>query len=375
MNGFKERLKRELREDVPFTNDVKRRLLQPKQQPRKNWRVAAVSVVACCLVVLLASTLLFPQQDALRFANSGKELLPIVEVADGEVIEPDTGYLLGEQWMFHGSPMVVDQDAPVTYGDYVAYYTPREIVVSTVLGLANDTVVMGDGLVTVDGTVLTVRGLGEKITAQIKKDPFKNPYYFYSWGEDKDFINETIEIAKDELVVYSNEEGHRLVKITEAQLIGKVTALYQTKQAAFQLLPEEQALYDAFKLDYNLERLRDVSPVVIVKMFLLSEMEKDFETYEALFTTVENNETREVKQYYETTRRVREEMFTRELNEMFMTPMLHCLEDATFEQETATKGWVKFFDSDGTETGLGMTKNEQGIWQPSFSRAIYFPLE
>ncbi|MER1987136.1 MAG: hypothetical protein ABS948_14720 [Solibacillus sp.] len=376
MNGFKDKLKRELRQDAPFTEDVKQRLLQPKQEkPKRNWRVAVVSAVACCLAVLLFSTVLFPQNDALRRANSGKELLPIVETTDGEVIEPETAHLLGEQWMLHFLPMVVEKGASVTYGDYVAYYTPTGIVVSTVLGLAQDTVRMEDGQVTVDETVLTVRGLGEKVGPVEKKDPFQNPYYFYSWGIDRPFINETIETVANELIVYSNEEGHRLRKITEAQLIGKVTAIYNTEQLAFHLTPDEQALYDAFKTDYNVEHLRDVSPVGFVKMFLLSEVEKDFETYEALFTTVEDHETREVKKYDEKTKRVREEMFTREVNELVIANTFNGLANAQFEQESETNGWVVFTNRDGTTTKAGMKKNEAGIWQPAFSRAVYFPLE
>lgn len=376
MNGFKDKLKHELRQDAPFTEDVKRRLLQPKQEkPKRNWRVAVVSIVACCLAVLLFSTVLFPQNDAIRLANNGKELLPIVEMTDEEVIQADTTHLLGEQWMLHFLPMIVDRDATVTYGDYVAYYTPNGIVVSTVLGLAQDTVTMEDGQVTVDDVVLTVRGLGEKIGPVEKKDPFKNPYYFYSWGIERPFINETIETEMDELIVYSNKDGHRLVNITEAQLIGKVTAIYNPEQLSFHLTPDEQAVYDAFKTDYDVEYLRYVSPVAVVKMFLLSEMEKDFETYEALFTTVEDSETLAVKKHDEKTRRVREEMLTREINELVIANTFNGLANAQFEQESETNGWVVFTNTDGTTTKAGVKKNEAGIWQPAFSRAVYFPLD
>ncbi|MER2190272.1 MAG: hypothetical protein ABS951_04870 [Solibacillus sp.] len=375
MNGFKDKLKRELRQDAPFTEDVKQRLLQPKQEkPKRNWRVAVVSAVACCLAVLLFSTVLFPQNDTLRRANSGKELLPIVETTDGEVIEPETAHLLGEQWMLHFLPMVVEKGASVTYGDYVAYYTPTGIVVSTVLGLAQDTVRMEDGQVTVDETVLTVHGLGEKVGPVEKKDPFQNPYYFYSWGIDRPFINETLETVADELIVYSNEEGHRLRKITEAQLVGKVTGI-QKVERTFYLTADEQRVFDAFKTDYHMEHLRDVSPVTIAKMFLLSDLERDYATYEALFTTVENHDTRETKQHYEKTKRVREEMFSQELNELVMAAVFNGVEQATFEEESDGTGWVKFTNRNGSQTGMGMMKNAQGIWQPAFGQILYFPLE
>ncbi|WP_336046365.1 hypothetical protein [Solibacillus ferritrahens] len=377
MKEFKNQLKRELQQDAPYTTELKQRLLQTKRKPKKrNWQVLSVSVAMCCLIGMIVLAQFSPSKSV-QTANEGTPLLPIIDVVNElEVIEPQKAYLLGEQWMLHGFPMVIDEDATITYGDYVAYYSPNGIVVSTVLGLANDTVTMDEGQIRVNGTILTVRGLGEKIGEGEKKDPLKNPYYFYEWGiKYTPFANETIDTAKDELLVYSNDDHQRLLKIKNAQLVGKVTAIQASDELALTLTPEEQAVYEAFKTDYELERLRAISPVTITKMFLLSEIEQDYETYEALFTNVESKDTLEVKQYYEKTKAVRQQLFTPELNRIMVVSGFNGLEQATFEVRSETEGWVVFTGENGLPAEVRMVKNEQGIWQPAFSRPIYFPLE
>ena len=116
---------------------------------------------------------------------------------------------------------------------------------------------------------------------------------------------------------------------------------------------------------------KNMTPQAITKMFLLSDIERDYETYEALFTTNSNEETESVRRYYEKTKIVRQELLTEEINRLIIANLFAGLENAEFEQQTATKGIVKFYSIEGSETELGMEKNAQGIWQPAFSRAIY----
>lgn len=377
MREFKNQLKQELQQDAPFTDELKRRLLQTKQKPiKRNWQLLSVSVAICCLIGILVFAQLSPQLKV-QTANEGNAILPIIEDVSGlVVIDPQKAYLLGEQWMLHGFPMVINPDATITYGDYVAYYTPKGIMVSTVLGLANDSVTMDEGQIRVNGTILTVRGLGEKIGEAEKKDPFKNPYYFHEWGiKYTPFANETINTTKDELLVYNNEDYQQLLKIKSVQLVGKVTAIQASDKLALTLTPEEQAVYESFKTDYDLERLREISPIAITKMFLLSDIDQDYETYEALFTNVENEHTLEVKQHYEKTKAVRQRLFTPELNRLMSASGFNGIEQATFEQNSETEGWVVFTGENGLPGKVRMEKNEQGIWQPSFSRAIYLPVE
>ena len=382
MKEFKSQLQKELQQEAPFTNELKQRLLETKPKPKKrNWQVISVSVALCCLlgIILFAQ---FAPQRSVHTASEGESLLPIIKDASGlEVIEPEYGHLLGEQWMFGSFPLVIDQEAPITYGDYVMFYLENKIIVSTVVGLANNTVTMDEGQIRVNNTVLKVHGLGEKMIGDTKRDPFKNPYYFEERGLTfTPFKNETIKTAKDELVVYHNnyeEKNQGLLTIKEGQLIGKVTAIHAPDELALTLSQQEQAVFEAFKQDYDLERLRHVSPVAIVKMFLLSDIEQDYKTYEALFTTVDDKETAEVRQHYRKTKAVRERLFTPEINRLTTARYFNGIEQGRFEERSETEGWVMFTSTEGFEwgSGVGMRKNEQGIWQPAFDRGVYSPLE
>ena len=382
MKEFKSKLQKELQHDAPFTDELKQRLLETKpKQKKRNWQVISVSVALCCLlgIILFAQ---FAPQKSVHTASEVESLLPIITDASGlEVIEPEYAHLLGEQWMFGSFPLVFDTQTPLVYGDYVLFYLDRKIIASTIVGLGNNTVTMDEGQIRVNNTVLKVHGLGEKIVGDTKRDPFKNPYYFEESGLTfTPFKNETIKTANDELVVYHNsyeEKKQGLLTIKEGQLIGKVTAIHAPDELALTLTPEEQAVYEAFKIDYDLERLRDLSPVAIVKMYLLSDIEQDYETYEALYTTVEDKETAEVKQHYAKTKAVREHLFTPEINRLIKARYFNGIEQGRFEEHSETEGWVMFTSTDDFEwgSGVGMRRNEQGIWQPAFDLGSYSPLE
>jgi len=372
MKEFKAKLKEELRQDAPFTNDIKQRLLQPKPIKRKcNWQVVSVSIAACFIIGLMLFVE-FSQKNNLQTASQQNELLPIVDdVSSLDVIEPKYAYLLGEQWMLHFLPMIIDKESTITYGDYIAFYGTDGLVVSTVLGLGNDHVTMNQGQILVDHTALKVHGLNEQIKKEDMNDPFNNSYLFHNLGtKPEPFIDKSISTKEKEFVVYDNDEGHTIMKINEGQLVGKVIG-FQNFELTFELTEQEQQVFDAFKTDYNVEKLKNMTPQAITKMFLLSDIEKDYETYEALFTTNINEETESVRRYYEKTKIVRQELFTEEINRLIIANLFAGIENAEFEQQTDTIGVIKFISIEGSQTELGMEKNAQGIWQPSFSRGIY----
>ena len=160
MKAFKDRLKEELRQDAPFTTEIKQRISQPKQMKRRiNWRVLSVSIAACFIIGLMLSIEFF-QQNSLQTVSQQNELLPIVDdVSSLDVIEPEYAHLLGKQWMLHFLPMIIDKEATITYGDYIAFYGTDGLVVSTVLGLGKDHVTMKQGQILVNNTALKVHGL------------------------------------------------------------------------------------------------------------------------------------------------------------------------------------------------------------------------
>lgn len=374
MKGFKEQLKRDLQHDAPYTNELKQRLLQTKQQPKKrNWQVLSVTIGLFALIAMIMLIQFAPQQSA-QTASEGHQLLPIIDDVSGlEVIKPNYAEIIGEQWNLHFLPMIINRQEKITYGDYVAFYGEDGLVVSTVFGLRNDRVTMNEGQILVNDKPLNIHGLGEIIPYEHRNDAFLNPYFIRTrantFGE---FINETIKAERDELVVYEvgDKNKNKLLKINENQLAGKVVG-FQNFELTFHLTEEEQKAFDLFKTDYNLQHLKDVSPVAITKMYLLSDAALDMETYEALLTTNINMETETIRNYYKKTKRIRQEMFTKETSELSIAYLFAGLENAHFEQLSDTKGIVKFISINGSETGLNMEKNEDGIWQPAFTHAYY----
>ena len=369
MKEFKDKLKEELRQDAPFTSDIKQRILQTKPMKRKrNLQIISVSIATCFIIGLMLSVEFF-QKNSLQTANQQNELLPIIDdVTYLEVIEPQYADLLGEQWMLRFLPMIIDKEASITYGDYVAFNGTDGLVVSTVLGLENDTVAMNQGQILVDNKALKVHGLNKQITNV--ENPFDNPYLFHNRGTKQEpFIDKSISAKDKELVVYQNNEGHSILKINENQIVGKIVG-FQNFELTFELSDQEQQAFDAFKTDYNIEWLKDVSPQAITKMFLLSDIEKDYKSYEALFTTNINNETDSVRRYYEKTKIVRQEFFTEEINRLIIANIFAGLENAEFEKKNDTQGVIKYISYEGI-TELGMERNEEGVWQPAFSRGIY----
>lgn len=368
MKDFKDRLKDELRKEAPFTKEIQLRIAQPKTRKKSNWQVLTVTIAACLMIALLFSIELF-QESNLQTASENNELLPIIDdVSSLEVIDPQYAELLGEQWMLHFLPMIIDKKASITYGDYVAFYGSEGLIVSTVLGLENDTVTMNHGQILVDNQALKRHGLNKEVTNE--EDPFNNPYLFHTRGTKQEpFINKSISTKEEEVVVYQYNDGHSILKINKGNLVGKIIG-FQNFELSFELTEQEQRVFDDFKTDYDVNRLKDVTPQAITKMFLLSDIEKDYQTYEALFTTNVNTETDSVRRYYEKTKIVRQKLLTEEVNRLIIARLFDGIENAEFEQLTDTQGVIKYISYEGP-TELKMEKNDQGIWQPAFGRGIY----
>lgn len=371
MKEFKDKLKEELQSEVPFTADVKKRLMQiPPKRQQTNWKVQTIAASACILLTFLIITQ-FPQLSKQAF-SSEVEPLSIITTDSSNVIDPEYAFLLGDQWMLRGLPMIVEENAQLNYGDYVAYYSTNGIVVSTVLGLSGDKVHMDQGQILVNDKILHVHGLGEKITNDNEDNPLQNPYFFHNISKViDDFINKEVMTKKGEFVIYDNQSGHTITTITDAQIIGKVIGV-QNFKPTFSLSTDEKKLYDAFKESLDIELFRGVSPLSIAKIYIVAEMELDYEIYNALFTTVEDPSTKQIRKYNEKAQKVREAYFTKEIQQLISAYVFAGLENGTFREINDTLGEISYISPiNGSETSFNMRKNKKGIWQPAFSRALY----
>lgn len=171
--------------------------------------------------------------------------------------------------------------------------------------------------------------------------------------------------------LYHNENGHTITTISEQQLAGKVIGVPKV-EPTFELSIEEKALYDGFKASHNLELFRNIDPISIAKIYVVAEMQQDFAMYKALFTTVDNRETKEIRKYIEHAQLVREAYFTKEIERLHSAGAFAGLEAGTFTEQSEDTGIITFFSPmTGSETTITMRKNDKGIWQPAFTRPIY----
>ncbi|MEK4229612.1 hypothetical protein [Solibacillus sp. FSL H8-0538] len=396
MNNLKEQLKQELRSEAPFSEDMKRRILINKQPGKAsvkklNWQVYTVALAFLLILSFIGmtqdetmatktvATLPTNQNELFTLLQENETVLPIIEPNGKLVVEPKPGasYLMGKQWMLANLPMVIEREAAIQVGDYIAYYGLSGVNVATVYGVTEDKVQMENGQITLNGEFLALPGAVKPVGDQDAEEKEIAKYYFGErehYFKTQDYIDVELEqLRTNEYAVYSNDNGHTVKVINDNQLIGKVVGI-QKLEPSFTLTTEEQSLYGAFKETYDLSLLLDVEPLTITKMYLQAEMELDYETYYALLT--DRDPTRTVRaNYLQRTQKIRDYYFTEDIQRLLSAYGFNGIEEGQFEQINEINGMIHFFPTSPTstsslETSAGMLKNEQGIWQPAFIMAI-----
>lgn len=395
MNNFKEQLRQELRADVPFTEEMKQRMLtneRPVKVAKKkyNWQASIISltfVLILGFVVMLqvtqnettasktVTTLPKDPNDLIALLQENETVLPIIESNGRLVMDPDTSFLIGKQWMLSGLPMVIEPDAEIEVGDYIAYYNKYDITVVPVYGVAGDKVQTSNGQVMVNGKFLALPGTVIPIAYDNAEQQKILQYYFGYRSYFSRAQRETIDVDLDplsanEYAVYMNDEGHTVKVIKASQVIGKVVGI-EKLEPTFTLTADEQSIYEAFKEHHDLSLLEGVEPLTIVKMYLQAEMELDFETYYALFTNREGPVQARIEQYKKGTQKIKEYYYTEDIQRLLSAYTFNGIERGTFDQKSEIAGAINITPIVLNKlSSVGMLKNEQGIWQPAFTIPI-----
>ena len=396
MNNLKEQLRQELRAEAPFTEDMKQRILmnnRPVKTPAKkgNWQVSVISLVFVLILGFLVmlqvtpdgttaskmvTTLPTDPKELLTLLKENETVLPIIESNGQLVIDPDTSFLMGKQWMLSNLPMVIEPDAEIQVGDYIAYYGVDGVTVANVYGVAGDKVQTSHGQVSVNGDLLALPGTVAPIEFDDAEQQEIFKYYFgyrYHFNKpQRDYIDVELDsLRANEYAVYMNDNGHTAMVVKDSQLIGKVIGI-EKLEPTFTLTAEEQSLYEAFKEHYDLSLLVGAEPLTITKMFLQAELELDYETYNALFTNREGPARARIEHYIQDTQKIKEYYFTEDIQRLLSAYNYNGIEGGQFEQRSENGGVINFIppNSGSLETSVGMLKNEQGIWQPSFTWPI-----
>jgi len=393
MNNLKEQLKRELRADVPFTEDMKQRMLVPNRPVNKRikkqyWRFPLIVLTFVLILGFVLKLQFTPQEstaaktvatlptdpyDLVNLLQKNETVLPIIESNDSAVIEPTISYVMGKQWPLSYLPMVIDPQATIAVGDYIAYYDMYDIVVSPVFGVECDKVQTLHGQVTLNGELLALPGAVAPVQFSQPKQQEIFKYYFIDRShtdtpQSKSIDVELAPLQKNEFAVYTYNKGSTVKMINDGSLIGKVVG-FKKFEPTFTLNEEEQSLYHAFKENYDLNVLLGVDPVSIAKMYAIAEAQRDYATKLALYTTRDVPERSEIVKYMQDTQPIREYYATEEIQRLLSAYMFNGMEEAEFEQIDDIEGTIQFIPEYGNSSkrGATMIKNEQGIWQPLFT--------
>lgn len=162
--------------------------------------------------------------------------------------------------------------------------------------------------------------------------------------------------------IFYTQEGRVMIKtlrpdgtMTETeQKAGEI--LYDT--TAFQLTEEEKTAYNFFKLDHDLDNLKNLSPISIAKLYVQAGIDGDAETEYALYTTrpeyVMWSKEEHIK-FSESDRTTSAQKLS----------ALGGIQNGKFVKTSGFEGYISFENANGSQ-GFRMIKDPDGIWKVAF---------
>lgn len=384
MNNLKEQLKQELRTDVPFTEDIKQRMLSTKRPikmrtKKQGWQVPLIALTFILILGFVLKLQLTPPEasaaktvetlptdpsDLVALLQENETVLPIIESNGKLVIDPTISFIMGKQWMLSHIQMVVDPNEKIEVGDYIAYYDKFDTVVSPVFGVEGDKVQTSNGQVTLNGEFLALPGAVAPVQfiQPEQQEIFK--YYFNSRFHMDAAKMQTIDVnlaplRENEYAVYMNKKGGTVEVVNNEAFIGKVVGVKKL-EPTFTLTKKEQSLYNAFKENYDLNVLKGVKPLSIAKMYAVSEAQGDYLTHYSLLA----RHTRSEIEKYIDKQKIKKYYYTKEIQKLISAYNYNGIEEAEFQQLSETQGTILLQFTDFTFR-INFVKNEQGVWHPT----------
>ncbi|MFF5994470.1 hypothetical protein AAGS61_06895 [Lysinibacillus sp. KU-BSD001] len=377
MGNFKEQLRHELRQDAPFTEEVKGRILLRKPLRKRRWHIPAVSSMFIGVIALFifltinrqpvtpytVSALPSDIGELVRLLKKNETILPYMEENyNEEVITPVTSYINGYQQKFGHLPMIVERSLTYEIGDYVMLDEHGMMKVAQIVGTAGDTVTLEEGRVTVNGQPLALPNLVGKVSYEKEITGTEWHVYLSPLASINEQHVTFDKLASDEFVIVTDRT---LEKWTLNHVKGKVVAIQQITPT-YTLTAEEQQLYTQFKESYQLELLRDISPLTIAKIHLIAASEHDWRTNYTLLKNKKGDFTQWLEEVVGTDEG--RPLFSSLETKLSNAYKYNGLENGKFSEAKYGHGYIEFtptYNAPG-QMSLHMMQNEDGIWQPTF---------
>ena len=321
MTDFKERLKQELKADVPFTKEMEERIMhnEPRKKKKMAWPMftsGAVALVAAALFFLFQTSedknflynaadvsTDFDEMKAVLIQNEVKvPLLAKVGKNQQLVTDSDT-YFSGLSYSFNAHDVIVEETEDLNRGDYVAIELDNgDKVVRQLVGFGGETYKLEQGNVFINDKQLILPGFinGD---AYLKEGNYRDvSVYFEHLPNNYDYLKDNeAALAKDELLIRGIKIQDQLIDTIAAdRVIGKVVGV-QEMTPTFVLTGETAAIYERFKKSLDTSLLVGLDPVTMLRMYKQAEMEQEFEVLHALMpstVSLHNYSLADIKNFF-----------------------------------------------------------------------------
>ncbi len=127
----------------------------------------------------------------------------------------------------------------------------------------------------------------------------------------------------------------------------------------FKLTEEESEAYERFALDHNNEYLKGLSPISIAKLYIQAQLDSDYHTKYALYTSREDHQMWTLEEELE---KAEGDM----LSTGALLDSLGWVQEGEFIVDDGISGHIEFTDEYGNVRGFNMIRDEDGIWKVTF---------
>ena len=388
MTNFKQTLKYELKQDAPFTEELKQRLISGKKRTKKKSLVPFLTGGAIALFVMILflftnrseQNVLLNAEDVPTDFKSIVEILektevrlPLVkEIESNQMLYTDVDVSFNGKMDYYGNDhVVVESGSTYNRGDYLLFELKSgEQYVRQVLAFENETFEKKNGNLFIEGKQLVLPGW-----ISTAEHNYENEENFYSYAsyfiykQNQDTLEMPSQILKKgELLVQANFQRYGDIQIIQDdQVIGKVVAL-EYFEPTFLLKGEEAEVFESFKKDHNVEKLVGLDPVTIVRMHVTALMERDVETLYAM--TPSYAKIQETKEQFEQMVLPNTLEFTESEQISAMAYYYNGIENARVVIDES-RADVYYTASNFNQTGQGiwgLIYNPRGFWELSYGQ-------
>lgn len=128
----------------------------------------------------------------------------------------------------------------------------------------------------------------------------------------------------------------------------------------FSLTDEERNAYEWFRLEQNEENLKGLSPISVAKLYIQAQLDEDYVTEYALYTTRPDRVQWTLEEHLEFSK----EPLTEEQKKQIISQYKN-IELGEFIPSGENEGYISFMGIYG-DMGFQMVKDESGVWKVSF---------